>query len=331
MNVLNQALLEPREAAALIGSGAYLSIAGDEAVLASLPQGNWIGGTIPYFMAQEGGQTTREQVFVTKLDTFGLAPVITQYDAKHLPRVCLDAPDNGYSLIILPAFSKIHYEFARNAPMYVDMYLKPLVGWISGVHLDDLAARSPKTIDGRTGELLEDRAVVLHVPLPESISVNVNIVNLFKQGGGDLIYFEQAGFGASTCLINQKPVPFAQYLKAIGHDTRLPLVADYNGASVNVSFKGVNPNDGTVDFYGPVFPNVAYRLAGSFAGDYQGAFTQASADLPEASFSCNCILNYLYGELEGKHTGHVVGPMTFGEIAYQLLNQTMVQLTLDMH
>jgi hypothetical protein len=331
MNVLNQALLEPHEAAALIGSGAYLTIAGDETVLAGLPRGNWIGGTIPYFMAQEGGRTTREQVFVAKLDTFGLAPTITQYDAKHLPKVCLDAPDNGYSLIILPAFSKIHYEFAKNAPMYEDMYMKPLVGWISGVHLDDLATRSPKTLDGRTGELLEDRAVVLHVPLPDNISVNVNIVNLFKQGSGDVIYFEKEGFSASTCIINQKPVSFAKYLKTIGHDTRLPLVADYNGASVNVSFKAVNPLDATVDFYGPVFPKVAYRLAGSFHVNYEAAFAQASADLPEASFSCNCILNYLYGELEGKHTGQVVGPMTFGEVAYQLLNQTMVQMTLEMH
>ena len=43
-------------------------------------------------------------------------------------------------------------------------------------------------------------------------------------------------------------------------------------------------------------------------------------------FSCNCILNYLYGGLEGKHTGSVYGPITFGEIAHLLLNQTLVQL-----
>lgn len=49
--------------------------------------------------------------------------------------------------------------------MYEDMYMKPLVGWISGIHLDDLATRKPKTLDGRTVELLEDRAVVLHVTL----------------------------------------------------------------------------------------------------------------------------------------------------------------------
>ena len=41
-------------------------------------------------------------------------------------------------------------------------------------------------------------------------------------------------------------------------------------------------------------------------------------------FSCNCILNYLYGELEGKVTEGMYGPVTFGEIAYQLLNQTLV-------
>jgi hypothetical protein len=41
-------------------------------------------------------------------------------------------------------------------------------------------------------------------------------------------------------------------------------------------------------------------------------------------FSCNCILNFLYGELEGKSIGTFTGPVTFGEIAYQLVNQTLV-------
>ena len=46
-------------------------------------------------------------------------------------------------------------------------------------------------------------------------------------------------------------------------------------------------------------------------------------------FTCNCILNYLYANLEGKKTGSIVGPITFGEIAYMLLNQTMVYLTFE--
>lgn len=332
MNVLRQALVDPHIAATLIQNGAYLAIAGDESVLACLPRGNWIGGTIPYFMAQDGGSTSREQVFITTLDTYqGLSPCIMQYDAEQLPQVCVEAPDNGFSLIILPAFSQIHYDYAKNAPMYDDMYIKPIVGWISGIHLDDTGVRVPKVVDGRTGALLENRAVVLHVPLPENLSVNVNIVNLFSQGNGDLMQFDEGGFEASSCLVNGQATPLADYLKAIGHDMRLPLVADYNGASINVSFKSVSEADGKVEFYGPVFPHVEYRLARQFSGSYETAFAQHSADLPEASFSCNCILNYLHSELEGKHTGQVIGPMTFGEIAYQLLNQTMVHMTLERH
>lgn len=56
-NVANKEGLMPvGEAAELIRSGKYLSIAGDEQALKQLPTGNWIGGTIPYFMAEQGGR-----------------------------------------------------------------------------------------------------------------------------------------------------------------------------------------------------------------------------------------------------------------------------------
>jgi hypothetical protein len=62
--------------------------------------------------------------------------------------------------------------------------------------------------------------------------------------------------------------------------------------------------------------------------DYAAAFRAALAgrELDRAVMSCNCILNFLFGELEGKAIGGVQGPVTFGEIAYQLLNQTLVVL-----
>ncbi|CAM3525137.1 hypothetical protein ABLV49_05830 [Polaromonas hydrogenivorans] len=331
MNALQQLLVTPDMAAQLIRSGATLAIAGDESVLAALPNGNWIGGTIPYFMSQEGGITTRERLFVTPLSFYpGLAPSIKHYDAASLSQVCMEAPVNGFSLIILPAFSEVHLEYAQHASHYDEMFMKPLVGWISGIHLDDMGQRTPKVRDGRNGALLENQAVVIHVPLPENVSAHVSIVNLFSQGDGDLIEFQESGFEASTCLVNGKPASLARYLKKIGHDTRLPLVADYSGALINVSLKAVNEKQDNVQFYGPVFPHVAYKLAKPFAGSYETAFGQAIADLPEqAGFSCNCVLNYLYSELEGKRTGHVTGPMTFGEVAYVLLNQTVVHLTLE--
>lgn len=331
MNTLQQLLLTPDATAEMIRSGATLAIAGDEDVLAALPDGNWIGGTIPYFMSEEGGVTTREKLFVTPLSFHpDLKPTIQHYDAASLSQVCMEAPANGFSLIILPAFSEVHFEYAQHASMYEEMFMKPLVGWISGIHLDDMGKRTPKVRDGRSGALQENQAVVVHVPLPENVSAHVNIVNLFTQGDGDLIEFETSGFEVSTCLINGKPTSLAKYLTRIKHDTRLPLVADYSGAMINVSLKAVDEAKDSVQFYGPVFPHVAYKLARPFTGSYEAAFGHAIEDLPEkADFSCNCVLNYLYSELEGKRTGHVTGPMTFGEVAYVLLNQTVVHLTLE--
>lgn len=234
--------------------------------------------------------------------------------------------------MILPAFSEVHYEYAQHASTYDDMFMKPLVGWVAGLHLDDLGHRAPKVRDGCTGAMLENHAVAIHVPLPENISANVNIVNLFTQGSGDVIEFQEGGFEATTCLINGQVCSLAKYLKGVDHDIRLPLVADYSGAQINVSLKAVDEVQDKVSFYGPVFAHVAYRLAQPFAGSYEAAFSEATSSLPQqAGFSCNCVLNYLYSGLEGKRTGHVTGPMTFGEVAYVLMNQTMVHLTLETH
>ncbi len=40
-------------------------------------------------------------------------------------------------------------------------------------------------------------------------------------------------------------------------------------------------------------------------------------------------MNFLYGELEGQRISDLQGPVTFGEIGYQLLNQTMVVLRIQ--
>ncbi|HYW83879.1 MAG TPA: hypothetical protein VFB30_11520, partial [Spirochaetia bacterium] len=123
---------------------------------------------------------------------------------------------------------------------------------------------------------------------------------------------------------------FAEYLSEKNTDTRLPLVADYSGAMINTSFQEVDKTCGKVSFYAPVFSGVEYKVAAPVA-DYVTAFER---QLPRAAaetitFSCNCILNYLYSNLEGKRTGSVTGPITFGEIAYQLLNQTLAYVKIQ--
>jgi hypothetical protein len=166
----------------------------------------------------------------------------------------------------------------------------------------------------------------LHVTLPASKMAELEIVNIFESGDGDVIRFEKAGFSATDCLIGGKPVNLADYIGQKAIPTEFPLVGDYNGSSINVSFQSVDPVARTVQMYAPVFPGVDYRFAKPVK-DYSKAFAGAMAsDDLHPEFSCNCILNYLYGKLEGKKTGHITGPITFGEIAHQLLNQTMAQL-----
>jgi len=209
------------------------------------------------------------------------------------------------------------------------MYFSPILGWISGVHLDQLGSLTPKVGFGpASGMLSENQGVAMHVSLPEHQVANIKICNLFQQGDSDTLNFPEKGFSAKTCLVNGEQVNFAEYIQQQGIDTRLPLVANYSGVMVNVSIQEV-AND-TVNLYAPVFPGTDYKFAKPVI-DYVREFNQALPESESSSvcFSCNCILNYLYSELEGKNTGPLTGPMTFGEVAYQLLNQTLVYLTLD--
>lgn len=314
-------------ASELIAAGRFLTIAGDEEALRQLPKGNWIGGTIPYFMSEDGGAVSRDRVFVNEIPAFDAAPALRFYDAEALPQICRNAPEHGYTVIIVPALSPCHVAFAENAPNYEDMYMKPLIGWVAGVHLDNLGKTSPKVVLGTTGEFSDQHAVAIDVPLPPEKYANIDIVNLFRPGSGDAIAFGATGFSAGDCQINGHLANLADYLTSRQIDTRLPLVADYCGAMINVSIKGIDAAARNVDFYAPVFPGVTYRIADP-VDDYVGRFQAALPTLDSGiSFSCNCILNFLYSDLEGKRTAHITGPITFGEIAYQLLNQTLVYLT----
>jgi uncharacterized protein DUF6976 len=308
-----------------IAAGTHLMLAGSEHTLGQLPKGNWIGGTTPYFMAQEGGVCSESQIFVTEVPADAVEVEIVEYAAHNLLSLCKDAPHNGFSFIIIPAGSSAHVAYAQDAPAYEGIFEKPVVGWISGVHISAIGKQSPKAFNGISGASSAEHAVVMHVALPQGRMAELDVVNVFKPGSGDFITFPSSGFSAQRCAVNGKPTSFARYLKEIKHDFRLPLTADYNGSVVNVSLQGVDADTNTVKFYAPVFPGVEYRLARPVP-DYVSAFKSAiHQHRTAAAFSCGCILNYLYAELEGKPTG-LIGIVTFGEVAHQLLNQTVVRL-----
>ncbi|MDR3764295.1 MAG: hypothetical protein P4M01_09395 [Acidobacteriota bacterium] len=319
------------EVQTMIATGEFLLLAGSETALTQLPRGNWIAGTIPYFMAEEGGTYSEDRIFVTHLPAAAVKASVLQYTVDSLPQICHDAPDNGYSVLILPAATAVHRAYAENAPHYDGIFLKPIIGWVAGVALEEVGKIKPKVFDGRVAESFTDRAMVMHVELQEGTVAELSILNVFHPGTGDTITFSQPGFTASACTVNGNPESLASYIVAHKIDRRLPLTANYNGSVINVAIQDVNTSTGVVRFFAPVFANVEYRFAAPVA-DYLAAFDEAIKNESEVpAFSCNCILNYLYGELQGKKTGHITGPITFGEVAHQVLSQTLVRLILRTH
>lgn len=323
-------LASPAEVSTLVEAGHKLLLAGDETLLSQIPPGSWIGGTTANFITAEGGVTDQNRIMVTDITEDAASVRIKVYDEEDLLRLGADYPDNGFSVIIVPGLSAIHAAFARGVQSYDGVFNSPLVGWISGVYLPEVGLRTPKAFAG-DGQARENQAVVMHVSLPSGKSAHLDIINLFKPGSGAAIEFETEGFEVTgACRVDGEAANLTEYISANGIDTKLPLVADFNGAMINVSIQSVDIETGSVCFYAPVFKGVTYRFAEP-APNYIHEFARQSEDRGESGtiFSCNCILNYEYADLEGKRTGDFVGPVTFGEIAYMLVNQTLAYLAVE--
>jgi hypothetical protein len=324
-------IYEQNAVAAMIAAGKKLLLAGDEKALSDLPPGAWIAGTIPYFMGEQGGVFTQDHIYVTELPPYVLNTEVKIYDESNIHQIYNDAPQHGFSVIIIPASCPTHFAFALKAPRFTGFASRPLIGWIAGTALNEQNVTvTPRVFDGTKGRDLTNGAVVLHVELPDSKQVEIDIVNIFEQGDGDTITFPEDGFSATKVMINGQVKNIADYLLENAVDTRLPLVADLYGAMINTSFQSLDFAKRQVNFYAPVFAGFRYKIAKP-VGDYVSHFLMEVPDGvgDNLFFACNCILNYLYAGLEGRKTAHFTGPITFGEIAYQLLNQTMAYLTIE--
>ncbi|NLO89246.1 MAG: hypothetical protein GX088_02810 [Clostridia bacterium] len=316
-------LVTLEDAKKLIEKGKVLHIAADESLLEQLPKGNWIAGTTPYFITEQGGITCKDKLFVNEMDC-AVEHKISVYDKDNIFDITKDSYSNGITFLVMPFASDVAVYFAKEAPNSGDLLMNPTVGWITGFDLSTDA--SAKVFDGSSGKSYGDKAVALHICLPDDKIANLGIVNIFNIDEGDTkIEFTEDTLSVKKCLINGKEMFLYDYILENKINTQLPLVADYNGTYINVSIKSVSEEDKTVDLYAPVFSGKVYRFS-SPVSDYAVSFAEQLKEFKDLKpiFSCNCILNYLYGELEGKATPPFAGPVTFGEIAYQLLNQTLV-------
>lgn len=311
------------EAIRLIQEDRILHIAADESLLKQLPKGKWIAGTTPYFITEKGGITCKDRLFINEI-TCAVDYKTVVYDKSNILNITKDAYHNGISFLVMPFASDVAVFYAKEAPNSNDLFMNPTVGWISGF---DLSTNSKaKVYDGVTGVSYGDKAVALHICLPDDKMASLGIVNIFSINENDAkIEFTEDALSVTKCLVDGKEVILSDYLAENKIDTQLPLVADYNSVLVNVSIKSISEENKTVDFYAPVFAGKEYRFARSVS-NYAASFNEHLQEFKDVKpiFSCNCILNYLYGELDGKATPPFAGPVTFGEVAYQLLNQTLV-------
>ena len=313
----------------LIESKKNLVLAADESLLLQLPKGNWIGGTIPYFMSENGGLFSKELIQVFTFPDFVSLANTKFYSEKDLAEIPNDYPENGFSFILIPSGSKTHLSYAENCSAWRGFYDRPILGWITGVDLKEIGSKKAKVFNGTNLEQSDQEALVMHLILPENRFSQINILNLFSQGTGDEISFNSTGFEIQDCLINGKELNFSDYLQEIKADIQLPLVANYNGAMINASFQNIDSKEKKVLMYAPVFKGIKYKIAAPLKNYADQFATEVNKHKVTPDFSCNCILNYMYADLTGKKTGEIKGPMTFGEIAYILLNQTIVYMTFE--
>jgi len=312
----------------LIKQGKLLSLAADERLLSQLPKGNWVAGTIPYFMGVEKGLFSQDLIFVNELTNLDNEFIIKEYNEKNIHEIANDSFENGYTILIIPPFQEVHKDFALKSQEIDALYDNPILGWVAGMDLN--SSDVPKTFNGQTGKSSEQNAISVHVKLPKDKAARLEIVNIFKQDtNGIEIQPLEDGFEISDCLINGENTNFAKYITDNNIDIKPPLTTNYSGAIINVSFKNIDVDNNKVELYAPVFKDAVYRLSipvDNYAADFEKSIPKINVPV---EFACNCILNYLYGELEGKRIENFTGPITFGEIAYTLLNQTMVYLVIE--
>lgn len=306
-------------------------IGGVEALLDRLPNGNWVGGTIPYFTLAEGGRFDDQGVFIADFTPYCQSVLVKTYSSETLDQLPVDSFEHGFRFLVLPAGKTVQLDFALKAPQWDNLYESALAGIVAGVPLDEIGKTDSKTYNGSTGESYTELAVCLHVALKPQFIARMEISNIFEVDKlGPVFEVAESGFEFEDVFINDQKTNLARFLGERQISPERPLVADYAGQQVNAAFKIMDPESGKSAFYGPLFKGEKYYLA-KHIDDYQQSIASALQTVSanhNPTFACTCILNYLFGKLEG-HKISVPAPTAFGEVAYIMLSQTFTYLIIE--
>ena len=334
---MSNRLFKKEEVVDLIKAGHVMLLSGSDKALAGLPAGKWIAGTTPYFM--DGvGKVDEENIFVDDFTSIAKDAKVAVFDTTNIHEIATKGFGNGFIVMSLPIDTEIYFQFSNNSLEYEGIYDNPLVGFVACCNFNDYGNfGSLKTFvgAGTDGKLLPDKAVALYVELPDNITARAEIINLDTiDYDTPKVVFPKTSFFQSDCLIDGKPGNIAEYMEnyvkpRMGGKGYTQMITSQNGALINRDPKVVDMEKGTASFFSPAYAGDEYYLVKP-GNDYLKMFNDAlkAKGNTEVVACFSCISYFFGGSFEGKSICKN-GCYAFGEIAFQLLNKTIVTLEID--
>jgi len=309
----------------------FLIVLGNDELLQQLPKGNWIGVSAYYFMTKERGLSTNEKLYVQNLSNYSESVTIKSYKEDQTQDILKDRIAGGFTYLLMAPLTKVAENYATEVLSDISLYSIPILGFIGGAKYEDVqSGHKSYCYNGITGQRSDEEAIAIHVKLKQSFSPRIEILNIFEpELEGPRFNFDQNSFAVTDCTVDGQKRNLYDYMLENDIGRAYPLISNHNGALLNCSIFQLDQENKTVYLASPTRKGKTYFLAKPF-DDYMKAF-QARFDTIDKSnivISFNCYYNYFFGKLEGKKL-EIGGPITYGEIAYQLLNQTMVYLRID--
>lgn len=324
-------LYSKQEVIDFIEAGRVMMLSGSEQALAGLPKGKWIAGTSPYFM--DGvGKCNEEKIFVDDFTLIAKNSKVATYDKNTIQNIAKNGFKNGFVLVTMPIETDVYYTFSDNSLEYEGMFDNPVVGYVACMRMDQYGKVKSKTASGIDGQLSEELASVLYVELPDHLAARTEIMNFDTiDEETPTIVFPKTSFVQSDCLIDGKPGNISDYFEhtvkpKLGGYTQ--LITSQNGALINRDPKVVNCETGETSFYSSIYAGDEYHLVKNGA-DYFAMFNDTLKAKKADIATCISCVSYFFG---GNFTDRSIvknGVYAFGEIAYQILNKTIVTLEID--
>ncbi|WP_234729863.1 DUF6976 family protein [Acidocella facilis] len=325
----SRAVATPKDVSRLIEAGHVLIVAGEEATLSQLPAGRWIGGTTAWFLLPDGVGPAQGRLIYTDLTGIARHAALFAFDETELPHLSTFYPPHGFAVLLLPGRSALLERVATSMLDWDGLYNAPLTGWVSGVALEALGQSTPKIFCGN-GTPHDDRAALLYVTLPNELYPELSVINPFGVGAGPGIVFPDRGYAsAGLCRIGGETMRLRAFLDQAVADPGLPLIADRDGALVNNTILNLGAAQEAVEFLCPLDPGLMYRFAEPLPA-YEAAFARAARDLDLAGavLSALCIGSLRHLTAEMRRHLPAVAPVTFGQIGYTVLTQTLTCLNI---